>query len=125
MDFYANPDLAQTIITTTAGLQISGEFTGLSNLRLKETDRINALVNELSALGAIISDEKDNIKLSSGKLEAKRKVRVYSDHRMAMSFAPLSMLLGKIKIDSPTVVAKSYPKFWDDMKSVGFNIKNV
>ena len=120
MNFYAQPDLAQTIITTAAGLQISGEFTGLSNLRLKETDRIKALVNELSALGATIFADADQIKLSSAKLDAKGKVYVHSDHRMAMSFAPLCLLLGEIVIESPFVVAKSYPKFWEDMKSVGF-----
>ncbi len=122
MDFYAYPDLAQTIITTAAGMQISGEFSGLNNLRLKETDRVKALVNELTALGANISEDKDNIFLSHGKLEAKSKVHVYSDHRMAMSFAPLSILFGEIKIDTPSVVAKSYPKFWEDLKSVGFEL---
>ena len=125
MDFYANPDLAQTLIVTAAGLQISGKFTGLSNLRIKETDRINALVKELKALRADISTDNDNIKLVSAKLESKNKVQVYSDHRMAMSFAALSLLLGEIKIDSPSVVAKSYPKFWEDMKTVGFEIAEI
>lgn len=125
LDFYGFPDLAQTLITTAAGLQIPGEFCGLNNLRLKETDRIKALVTELSALGAQISEVNGKIVLESSKLQAKTKVYVYADHRMAMAFAPLSMILGEIKIDSPSVVAKSYPGFWNDMKSIGFKLKEI
>lgn len=124
-DFYNFPDLAQTVITTAAGLQIQGEFSGLRNLRFKETDRINALVNELGALGANISVDKDIIKLLPAKLEVKNKVKVYADHRMVMSFAPLSMVLGALKIDSPSVVAKSYPGFWEDLKRVGFELSEA
>lgn len=124
-DFYNYPDLAQTVIATAAGLQMQGEFTGLRNLRFKETDRIEALVNELGALGANISADDNGIKILPVKLAVKDKVRVYADHRMAMSFAPLSMVLGEIIIDSPSVVAKSYPRFWDDLKSVGFELKEV
>lgn len=125
MDFYLNPDLAQTMIVTAAGLQIAGRFSGLSNLRMKETDRIKALVTELGKLGAEISADDDRILLLPSKLESKQTVRVYADHRMAMSFAPLSMLLGDIKIDNPSVVSKSYPGFWNDMKSAGFQISKI
>jgi len=125
MDFYNYPDLAQTVITTAAGLQMQGHFTGLRNLRFKETDRIEALVNELGALGANISADDNEIKILPSKLEVKNKVRVYADHRMAMAFAPLSMILGAIRIDSPSVVAKSYPDFWKDLKSVGFELLEV
>jgi len=121
-DFYNYPDLAQTAITTAAGLQLQGQFTGLRNLRLKETDRISALTNELKALGAKVSATDDEIKLLPAGLQANTLVRVHADHRMAMSFAPLSMLLGNIRIDSPSVVAKSYPNFWEDLKSVGFTV---
>lgn len=124
-DFYNYPDLAQTVITTAAGLQLQGDFTGLQNLRLKETDRISALVNELGALDANISADHNEIKILPATLIVKNKVRVYSDHRMAMSFAPLSMVLGEIIIDSPSVVAKSYPGFWDDLKSAGFELSEV
>ncbi len=125
MDFYLNPDLAQTIIVTAAGLQIEGDFSGMCNLRMKETDRVKALVNELSQLGAEISASKDSIHLGPSKLENKHKVHVYADHRMAMSFAPLSMLFGEIEIESPSVVAKSYPHFWDDLKCVGFELHEI
>lgn len=125
LDFYANPDLAQTLIATAAGLQISGRFTGLSNLRLKETDRIAALVNELSAMGAQVSNDKDSITLVASPLKIKNKVHVCADHRMAMSFAPLAMLWGALEIDSPSVVAKSYPNFWNDLKSVGFELSEI
>ena len=124
-DFYNYPDLAQTVITTAAGLQMQGDFTGLQNLRLKETDRISALVNELGALGANISADDKEIKISPAQLQVKDTVQVYADHRMAMSFAPLSMLLGELTIDSPSVVAKSYPKFWDDLRSVGFDLTEL
>ncbi len=125
MNFYNNPDLAQTMIVTATALQIPGEYNGLNNLRLKETDRINALVKELGALGADISVKDDKISVSPAQLQAKKKVQVYSDHRMIMSFAPLSMLLGEIKIDNPSVVSKSYPGFWDDLKSAGFQISEI
>jgi 3-phosphoshikimate 1-carboxyvinyltransferase len=124
-DFYNYPDLAQTVITTAAGLQLQGDFTGLQNLRLKETDRISALVNELGALGANISVDHNEIKILPATLIVKNKVQVYSDHRMAMSFAPLSMVVGEIIIDSPSVVAKSYPRFWDDLKSAGYELSEV
>jgi 3-phosphoshikimate 1-carboxyvinyltransferase len=123
MNFYEFPDLAQTAIVSVAGLNISGEFTGLQNLRLKETDRIAALEKELSALGASIQVSDEKIVLSSAKLEAKTKIYSHSDHRMAMAFAPLSMLLGELKIDNPSVVNKSYPNFWKDLESVGFRLK--
>lgn len=125
MDFYLNPDLAQTLIVTAAGLQIEGDFSGLSNLRMKETDRVKALVNELSRLGAKISADTDNIHLSPSQLNNAHKVQVYADHRMAMSFAPLAMLLGELEMESPSVVAKSYPHFWDDLKSVGFELHEI
>lgn len=124
-DFYSYPDLAQTVIVTAAGLQMQGEFTGLQNLRLKETDRISALVKELGALGANISANDKEIKISPAPLQVKNTVRVYADHRMAMSFAPLTMILGELKMDSPSVVAKSYPKFWDDLQSVGFELSEL
>jgi len=124
-DFHNNPDLAQTLITTTAGLQMRGDFTGLKTLRLKETDRVSALVNELGALNVNISVDNNKMKLLPAKLVVKDKVKVYADHRMAMSFAPLSMILGQLVIDSPSVVAKSYPNFWGDLKSVGFELTEV
>ncbi|RLD38126.1 MAG: 3-phosphoshikimate 1-carboxyvinyltransferase [Bacteroidetes bacterium] len=124
-DFHNNPDLAQTLITTTAGLQMRGDFTGLKTLRLKETDRVSALVNELGALNVNISVDNNKMKLLPAKLVVKDKVKVYADHRMAMSFAPLSIILGQLVIDSPSVVAKSYPNFWGDLKSVGFELTEV
>lgn len=125
MDFYNYPDLAQTIVTTAAALQQEGEFTGLQNLRFKETDRIAALVNELKAMGANISVKEGSISLLAAGLKAKTKVQVYADHRMAMAFASLSMILGEIVIDNPSVVSKSYPGFWSDLKSVGFEISEI
>jgi 3-phosphoshikimate 1-carboxyvinyltransferase len=124
-DFFAYPDLAQTIITTAVGLNIPGEFTGLQNLRIKETDRIEALVQELQSLGAKLSTQNGSITTETAELKENKITFVHADHRMAMSFAPLSLLLKQITIDSPTVVEKSYPNFWDDLKKVGFIINTI
>lgn len=124
-DFYNYPDLAQMFITTATALQMEGNYSGLRNLRFKETDRLEALKKELSLLGAKVTANDDSMTVLPSKLEVKQGVHVYADHRMAMAFAPLSMLFGPIKIDSPTVVAKSYPKFWKDLESVGFELKDL
>ncbi len=125
LDFFAYPDLAQTLITTSVGLNIPGEFTGLRNLRLKETDRIEALVQELQSLGAKLNTQNGHIKTEAAQLTENKITHVHADHRMAMSFAPLSILLDQITIDSPTVVAKSYPNFWEDLQKVGFEINTI
>jgi 3-phosphoshikimate 1-carboxyvinyltransferase len=117
------PDLAQTVAVVCAAKGIRGEFTGLESLRIKETDRISALQHELAKLGADFKEENGAwILTPSLKLEFKSTIfETYLDHRMAMAFAPLAALTS-ITIENPDVVKKSYPYFWDDVKSLGFTV---
>ena len=120
-----SPDLAQTIAVTCFGLKINCFLDGLQTLNIKETKRLNALKNELKKLGANIQVTESSLKLfEAKKIKNNIKIKTYDDHRMAMSFAPLS-LKTPIFIESPSVVAKSYPKFWDDLRKAGFVIKPI
>ncbi|HIA35802.1 MAG TPA: 3-phosphoshikimate 1-carboxyvinyltransferase [Flavobacteriales bacterium] len=124
-DFRECPDLAQAVIVTAAGLGIQGHFTGLETLRIKETDRINALKTELEKLGATIEiTEGDGLKLISGikKEKANTMISTYNDHRMAMAFAPLSIVCKTLNIENPGVVKKSYPGFWSNLRETGFTV---
>ncbi|HLS30979.1 MAG TPA: 3-phosphoshikimate 1-carboxyvinyltransferase [Flavobacteriaceae bacterium] len=106
------PDLAQTLAVTCLGLGISFKLKGLSTLRIKETDRLNALQSELSKFGAEIKIKKDIlIGKARGTLNQNIKIDTYDDHRMAMAFAPL-VLKTKITIQHPQVVSKSFPTYW-------------
>lgn len=117
------PDLAQTVLPVCAAKGISGEFIGLESLRIKETDRIAALQHELLKMGARLTEPSTgNWALESRLLlNHSLAINTYHDHRMAMGFAPLATLMD-LKIESPEVVNKSYPSFWTDMQSVGFEI---
>ena len=120
-----SPDLAQTIAVTCFGLKINCFLDGLQTLNIKETKRLNALKNELKKLGANIQVTESSLKLfEAKKIKNNIKIKTYDDHRMAMSFAPLSLKI-PIFIESPSVVAKSYPKFWDDLRKAGFIIKPI
>jgi 3-phosphoshikimate 1-carboxyvinyltransferase len=119
------PDIAQTIAVTCFGLGFGCRLTGLHTLKIKETDRLEALKNELSKLGASISVTNDSLTLApSSKINEKVTIKTYQDHRMAMAFAPLA-LKTKIIIEHAEVVSKSYPTFWKDLGSVGFEIATV
>lgn len=124
MDFTSCPDLAQAVAVTCAGLNIPARLTGLSGLRIKETDRLTALAGELQKAGfkaeanngseLILSGER--ISPPAGNLQ----IETYGDHRMAMAFAPLSLVHGIIRIKEHGVVTKSYPAFWSHMSAAGF-----
>ena len=126
-DFIENPDLVQTLAVTCVLLKIPFTFTGTQSLRIKETDRIAALQNELKKFGATINYSKDGTFKWDGKLSAiKNKqfvIQTYDDHRMALAFAPIALLGKEIIIENPNVVTKSYPHFWDDLKSIGFSVE--
>lgn len=129
-DFTDCPDLAQAVIVTCAGLGIKGQFTGLGSLRVKETDRIEALRAELTKLGYGVEVIDDRIILngnipSDKKYAENRLVKCYDDHRMAMAFAPLALLHEKICLDEPHVVVKSYPGFWEDLVEAGFFVHSA
>lgn len=123
-DFQGCPDLAQTVVCACCGLGIKFDFTGLSTLKIKETDRIEALKVELRKLGFVLHDRNDNELIWDGeRCEASMEpIDTYEDHRMAMAFAPLAFVMEGIVINNPEVVSKSYPKYWDDLKGAGFLI---
>lgn len=118
------PDIAQTIAVTCFGLGIGCHLTGLHTLKIKETDRLVALQNELEKLGAQVSVTNDSLILEpTNKINSNIKIKTYQDHRMAMAFAPLA-LKTNIIIEDAAVVSKSYPTFWDDLKAIGFKISD-
>jgi len=119
------PDLAQTVAVTCFGLGIGCHLTGLHTLKIKETDRLLALQNELSKLGANVSVTDRTLTLeSSNKINSQVAIDTYNDHRMAMAFAPLA-LKTEIIINDAEVISKSYPDFWKDLKQLGFGIKDL
>ena len=122
LDLNNTPDIAQTIVVTCLGLGIGCHLTGLHTLKIKETDRLEALRIELTKLGGNISVTNDSLTLiPSSKINHNVKIATYNDHRMAMAFAPLALKV-PIIIENADVVSKSYPDFWEDMKSLGFII---
>lgn len=124
-DFVDIPDLAQTFVVTCALLGIPFRFTGLQSLKIKETDRISALKAELKKLGYLIKDEQDSVLTWDGERctpEQTPVIHTYEDHRMAMAFAPASFCYPNLRIADPHVVSKSYPHYWDDLRTAGFRI---
>jgi 3-phosphoshikimate 1-carboxyvinyltransferase len=117
------PDIAQTIVVTCFGLGIGCYLTGLHTLKIKETDRLEALKTELSKLGATISVTDKSLTLQPTQTITEHvAIDTYNDHRMAMAFAPLALKIG-IAINDAEVVSKSYPDFWDDMEKLGIGVK--
>lgn len=128
-DFVDEPDLAQTFVVTCCLMQIPFRFTGLQSLKIKETDRIEALKKEMCKLGYVLTDKCNSILEWDGtRCEAEKNpvIATYEDHRMAMSFAPAALLLPEgIRIADPQVVTKSYPHYWEDLLKAGFVIEEV
>jgi 3-phosphoshikimate 1-carboxyvinyltransferase len=121
-DLNNTPDIAQTIVVTCLGLGIGCHLTGLHTLKIKETDRLEALRIELTKLGANISVTYDSLTLvATQSINSNVKIATYNDHRMAMAFAPLALKV-PIIIENAEVVSKSYPDFWEDLKNIGFKI---
>ena len=120
LDLNNTPDIAQTIVVTCLGLGIGCHLTGLHTLKIKETDRLEALRIELTKLGANISVTNDSLTLiATQNINQEIRIETYNDHRMAMAFAPLGLKV-TIIINNADVVSKSYPDFWDDLKKIGF-----
>ena len=120
------PDLAQTFVVTCCLMNIPFRFSGLQSLKIKETDRIQALITELHKLGYVVESEQDSILIWNGERcepEVSPVIATYEDHRMAMAFAPASLLVPSIQIAEPQVVSKSYPGYWKDLKQAGFRIE--
>ncbi len=119
------PDVAQTIAVTCFGLGVGCHLTGLHTLKIKETDRLEALHTELSKLGADISvTEKDLTLNGSTEIKSDIAIDTYNDHRMAMAFAPLA-LKTSLFINDAEVVSKSYPDYWNDLKQLQFSVKEL
>ena len=125
----AQPDLAQTIVVTCCMKGVHFRISGLQTLRIKETDRIAALQKELLKYGFVLTAEGDDVLQWKGEMTDQPvvpehvSIDTYDDHRMAMAFAPIALVKGSVVINNPEVVSKSYPSFWEDMKSAGFNIE--
>ncbi|TJZ62774.1 3-phosphoshikimate 1-carboxyvinyltransferase [Sphingobacterium olei] len=123
-DFKECPDLAQTVVVVAAALKRNVSFTGLETLKIKETDRIAALQNEISKFGARLTAENEMYYLTTENVKDPGAVSfsTYEDHRMAMAFAPLALVFNQITILEPQVVEKSYPIYWKHLAGQGFQI---
>lgn len=129
LDLTRQPDLAQTIAVACAMQQRPFHLTGLQTLKIKETDRIEALRRELKKLGCLLTEanaselmfQPDGV--SSAKPDETPAIDTYDDHRMAMAFAPCAGIFPRLRINHPEVVSKSYPGFWNDLQSVGVRLK--
>jgi len=119
------PDLAQTVIVVCAALGHEATFTGLETLKIKETDRVLALQNELAKIGVKLIEKGQVYKLDCSEKHIPEKIFIntYEDHRMAMAFAPLALIIPEMEIEDAKVVEKSYPAFWSDLEKVGFEVK--
>jgi len=121
LDLANAPDIAQTIVVTCLGLQMKCKLTGLHTLKIKETDRLEALKNEIYKFGTSIDITDDSLHLLNPKpLKSGAAVETYNDHRMAMAFAPLA-LRTSFSIKEAEVVSKSFPDFWNNLAELGFN----
>lgn len=127
-NFVNQPDLAQTCVVCCCLLGIPFYFSGLQSLKIKETDRIYALVTELKKLGYVVH-QKDNSILEFNNercdVATEQSIDTYDDHRMAMAFAPACIKVGEVSINEPHVVTKSYPNFWVDLQSLGFTLHQM
>lgn len=127
-DMSENPDLAQTVAVTAALLRVPFTLTGLSTLRIKETDRLDALRRELDKLGYIVEITRDDSLTWEGAVHPlfeEPVIDTYDDHRMAMAFAPAAIYYPGLVVKNVEVVSKSYPGFWDDLRSAGFVLEET
>ena len=127
-DFVNSPDLAQTFIVCCALLKVPFHFKGLSTLKIKETDRIEAMKQEMLKLGYVLHSVDDCELYWDGEMSHEtphNPIDTYEDHRMALSFAPAAFRIPGLRINEPQVVSKSYPKYWEDLKAVGYEVKSV
>jgi 3-phosphoshikimate 1-carboxyvinyltransferase len=127
LDFIENPDIAQTFAVLALCKKVPFHFTGLATLKIKETDRIVALQNEVSKFGAILTEPVTGELAWDGTFDESLAnhppmIKTYHDHRMALAFAPAALVYPEIIIEDPQVITKSYPGFWDDLKKMGFKI---
>ena len=116
------PDIAQTIAVTAAGLHVDCFLTGLHTLPIKETDRLAAMKCELEKVGVSVNIDAESLRVFGQKAKLQSaSIATYNDHRMAMAFAPLAILI-PLTIEESFVVEKSYPDFWKDLSSIGYQV---
>ena len=128
IDLSDQPDLAQTIVVTSCMLGVPFHITGLSTLKIKETDRLEALRTEMLKLGMVLTIERDSELIWDGTRRPIYEFPVidtYEDHRMAMAFAPVSIFIPGIVINNIEVVSKSYPDYWQHLQDAGFKLQEV
>ncbi|MEM6805708.1 MAG: 3-phosphoshikimate 1-carboxyvinyltransferase [Bacteroidota bacterium] len=123
LDFSDMPDMAQTVAVISAAKGIPVRMAGLHTLRIKETDRIAALYNELQKFGVEMQIDGDICTIDGNVSKSSSIVKTYDDHRMAMAFAPLVFTQNSLMIDEPEVVQKSYPEFWQHLKGAGIKVE--
>lgn len=127
-DFTDCPDLAQAVIAACAGLNIPGQIKGISNLQIKETDRIAAMQQEILKIGQHLKTKDNHWSIEANGTENNDELLVfdtYNDHRMAMSIVPLSIQRRELVVNDPMVVRKSYPSFWQDIRKLGFEVEEL
>jgi 3-phosphoshikimate 1-carboxyvinyltransferase len=127
-DFLNNPDMVQTLIVSLCLKGIPFKLTGAQSLRIKETDRIAALQQEMGKLGFRIHESQPGVLEWDGKKSPAEKsiqIETYDDHRMALAFAPAALYFPGMVINDIEVVTKSYPNFWNDLRLVGANLRQV
>lgn len=128
VDFVDQPDLAQTFVVTCALKGIPFYFKGLHSLKIKETNRVAALIKELGKMGFVIAEPEEGSMAWDGTPKEKPEtieIDTYEDHRMAMAFAPAAVMFPGITICEPGVVSKSYPGYWRDLEASGFKVSEV
>lgn len=127
LDLKDCPDLAQTIIVCAAAKGLNLSFTGLETLKIKETNRVLALQQELAKIGVVLTEDNEVYTLNCDQLSFPEKVTfaTYDDHRMAMAFAPLSLFIKEIEMEDYQVVEKSYPDYWKDLEKAGFTVQEI
>ncbi len=126
-DFSNTPDLTQTFVVCCALMGIPFHFKGLSTLKIKETDRIEALKKEMRKLGYVVRDKNDSELIWDGarcEPNLSAGIDTYEDHRMALAFAPAALRFQGLRINNPQVVTKSYPRYWEHLEECGFRIKS-
>lgn len=125
-DFSDTPDIVQSIAVVAAAHKVPSLFKGVHTLKIKETDRVAALIRELARIGATLEETAPDMLEITGfedTVQDPLEFDTYEDHRMAMALAPLCLMFGDITIKDPDVVRKSYPGFWDDLKKAGFLVR--
>lgn len=127
-DFVNEPDLAQTFAVTCCLLGVRFVFSGIQSLKIKETDRVQALINELKKLGFVLKENEIGMLEWDGERcfpDSQPEIDTYDDHRMAMSLTPAAIPYKTLKVNDPGVVAKSYPNFWSDLRDAGFIVEEI